>query len=53
MDVAVLTAGYPTASVQDIAAQNPVRLLPVEDKIADDLIAQYPFYTKTVIPGGT
>ena len=53
VDVAVLTAGYPTASVQDIAAQNLVRLLPVEDKIADDLIAQYPFYTKTVIPGGT
>ena len=53
VDVAVLTAGYPTASVQDIAAQNPVRLLPVEDKIADDLIAKYPFYTKTVIPAGT
>ena len=31
VDVAVLTAGYPTASVQDIASQNPVRLLPVED----------------------
>ena len=53
VDVAVLTAGYPTASVQDIASQNPVRLLPVEEKIADDLIAQYPFYTKTVIPAGT
>ena len=53
VDVAVLTAGYPTASVQDIASQNPVRLLPVEDKIADALIAQYPFYTKTVIPAGT
>ncbi|GAA0211946.1 TAXI family TRAP transporter solute-binding subunit [Selenomonas dianae] len=53
VDVAVLTAGYPTASVQDIAAQHPVRLLPVEDEIADALIAQYPFYTKTVIPAGT
>ena len=53
VDVAVLTAGYPTASVQDIAAQNPVRLLPVEGKAADALIAQYPFYTKTVIPAGT
>ena len=53
VDVAVLTAGYPTASVQDIAAQNPVRLLPVEEEIADALIAQYPFYTKTVIPAGT
>ena len=39
--------------MQDIAAQHPVRLLPVEDKVADDLIAQYPFYTKTVIPAGT
>ncbi len=53
VDVAVLTAGYPTASVQDIASQNPVRLLPVDDQIADQLIAQYPFYTKTVIPAGT
>ena len=53
VDVAVLTAGYPTASVQDIAAHNPVRLLPVEEEIADALIAQYPFYTKTVIPAGT
>ena len=53
VDVAVLTAGYPTASVQDIGAQNPIRLLPVEEKVADELIAQYPFYTKTVIPAGT
>ena len=53
VDVAVLTAGYPTASVQDIASQNPVRLLPVEEKVADELIAKYPFYTKTTIPAGT
>ena len=53
VDVAVLTAGYPTASVQDIASQNPVRLLPVEENVADGLIAKYPFYTKTVIPAGT
>ena len=52
VDVAVLTAGYPTASVQDIASQNPVRLLPVEENVADGLIAKYPFYTKTVIPAG-
>ena len=53
VDVAILTAGYPTASVQDIASQNPVRLLPVDDKVADALIAKYPFYTKTVVPAGT
>ncbi len=53
VDAAFLTAGFPTASVQDIASQNAVRLLPVEDAVADKLIAKYPFYTKTVVPKGT
>ncbi len=53
VDAAFLTAGYPTSSVQDIASQNKVRLLPVEDDKADALIAKYPFYTKTVIPAGS
>ena len=53
IDAAFLTAGYPTSAVQDIASQHKVRLLPVEADKADALIAQYPFYTKTVIPAGT
>lgn len=53
VDAAFLTAGYPTASVQDIASQNPVALLPVDDDKAEALISKYPFYTKTTIPAGT
>ena len=53
IDVACLTAGYPTASVQDIASQHKVRLLPVDGDKADALIEKYPFYTKTTIPAGT
>lgn len=53
VDVACLTAGYPTASVQDIASQHKVRLLPVDGDKADALIAKYPFYTKTTVPAGT
>ncbi len=53
VDVACLTAGYPTAAVQDVSSQNKVRLLPVDSAKADELIAKYPFYTKTVIPAGT
>ncbi len=53
VDAAFLTAGYPTAAVQDIASQNPIRVLPVEADKADGLIAKYPFYTKVVIPAGT
>lgn len=53
VDAAFLTAGFPTAAVQDIAAQKKVVLVPVEDAFADKLIEKYPFYTKTVIPANT
>ncbi len=53
VDAAFVTAGFPTAAVQDITSQNKVRLLPIESDKADALIAKYPFYTKTTIPAGT
>ncbi|WP_422446703.1 TAXI family TRAP transporter solute-binding subunit [Thermoanaerobacterium sp. DL9XJH110] len=53
IDAAFLTAGFPTAAVQDIAAQHKIKLIPVDDAFADKLIQQYPFYTKTVIPANT
>ena len=53
VDAAFLTAGFPTAAVQDISSQNKIRLLPVDADKADALIAKYPFYTKTTIPAGT
>ena len=53
VDAAFLTAGYPTAAVQDISTQNAIRILPIAAEKADALIAKYPFYTKAVIPAGT
>ncbi|MDF2502282.1 MAG: alkanesulfonate transporter substrate-binding subunit [Anaerosporomusa subterranea] len=53
VDVAFVTAGHPTAAIQDIAAQNKVALIPVEGDKADALIKKYPFYTKLVIPADT
>ncbi len=53
VDVAFVTAGYPTAAIQDIASQRKIRLIPVDTAQADRLIAKYPFYTKTKIPAGT
>ncbi|RYD05939.1 hypothetical protein N752_06755 [Desulforamulus aquiferis] len=50
IDAAFLTAGFPTAAIQDIAAQHKVVLLPVADDAADKLIEKYPYYTKTTIP---
>ena len=53
VDVAFVTAGFPTASVQDIASQNKVVLVNLDADKADALIAKYPFYTKITIPAGT
>lgn len=53
IDAAFLTAGYPTAAIQDIAAQNAVAMIPIDADKADALVAKYPFYTKSVIPAGT
>ncbi|NLG85931.1 MAG: TAXI family TRAP transporter solute-binding subunit [Firmicutes bacterium] len=53
VDAAFVTAGFPTAAIQDIAAQHDVVLLPVDEDIADKLIEKYPFYTKVIIPKDT
>lgn len=53
VDAAFVTAGFPTAAIQDIATQHKVVLLPVEADKADALIKKYPFYAKVTIPGNT
>ncbi|MDD4600390.1 hypothetical protein SDC9_13667 [bioreactor metagenome] len=49
VDAAFVTAGYPTAAIQDIAFQNKVRLLPFDADKADALIKKYPFYAKQIV----
>lgn len=53
VDAAFVTAGYPTAAIQDIATQNEVFLVPIDADKADNLIKEYPFYTKVLIKSGT
>jgi TRAP transporter TAXI family solute receptor len=53
VDVAVVTAGVPTAAIRDVASQKDVVILPVPNTLAAKLIAKYPFYTKYVIPKDT
>lgn len=53
VDVAFVTAGHPTAAIQDIAVQNKIVLVPIESAKADSLIKKYPFYTKVQIPANT
>jgi len=53
VDVAFVTAGHPTAAIQDIAAQRKIVLLPVDPDKADALIKKYPYYTKLTIAADT
>lgn len=53
VDVAFVTAGAPTAAIQDIAFQNKVRLIPFEADKADALIKKYPFYAKQTVKANT
>lgn len=53
VDVAFVTAGLPTAAIQDISTQNKVVFLPVDVAKADELIKKFPFYTKQMITAKT
>lgn len=53
VDAAFVTAGHPTAAIQDISTQNDVVIVPVAADKAEILIKKYPFYTKVIIPKGT
>ncbi|MDD4843219.1 MAG: TAXI family TRAP transporter solute-binding subunit [Anaerotignum sp.] len=53
IDAAFITAGAPTTAVVDLAISKDINLLTIDDEHAAALMADYPFYTKTIIPGGT
>jgi hypothetical protein len=53
VDAAFITAGHPTAAVQDIASNRELRLLSVPRDVVEQLRAQWPYYTHVSIPAST
>ncbi len=53
IDAAFVTAGIPTAAIQDIAVQRDVVVVPISGDLAQRLAQRYPFYTQVTIPAGT
>ncbi|MGH2403198.1 MAG: TAXI family TRAP transporter solute-binding subunit [bacterium] len=53
VDAAFITAGYPTAAVQDISANRDLKIIPISRDVADLLREQYPYYTSVTIPANT
>lgn len=50
IDAAFLSAGFPTAAIQDIAAQHKVKVLSIDEDKVKELVEKYPYYTKITIP---
>lgn len=50
LDAAFITAGFPTAAVQDIASARDLKILPISRDVVDQLRATYPYYTSVAIP---
>jgi len=53
IDAAFVTAGFPTAAVQDIAASKKIDVISLDDALVSKLMEKYPYYTKIVIPANT
>lgn len=53
LDSFFLVAGAPVAAVTDLAADGLVDLLPIDDKVAAKLQADYPFFGSDMIGPGT
>ncbi|WP_019121514.1 TAXI family TRAP transporter solute-binding subunit [Brevibacillus massiliensis] len=53
LDAAFQTAGTPTAAITELAATKGVKIISIEPDKVDALIAKYPYYVKTIIPGNT
>ncbi|MGD9569346.1 MAG: TAXI family TRAP transporter solute-binding subunit [Sedimentibacter sp.] len=53
IDAFFVTSGIPNASIQDIAAMNPVSLVSLSDAAISSLIEKYPFFVEYTIPANT
>lgn len=52
IDAMVFTAGHPNGLIQEITSNCGAKLIPVEGKEIDKLLAENPYYARTAIPGG-
>jgi hypothetical protein len=53
VDVGLIAAGYPVASLLDLARQIPLRLIPYTPEELSAVFAKIPYFVKVVIPAGT
>lgn len=53
IDAGFVVAGYPTASVMDLATTKDISLLSFDDETMAKLVKEHPYFVPSVVPGGT
>lgn len=53
LDAAFVTAGAPTAAINELAATTGIKILTIEDDKIKAIIDKYKYYSQQVIPAGT
>lgn len=53
IDVAFFNFAYPASAIMDLGATRDIELVPLEEEMVNKLVEKYPYYIKSVIPGGT
>jgi TRAP transporter TAXI family solute receptor len=53
VDVGVISAGYPVASLLDLARTIPIRLIPYSEQELKALMDSHPYFVRVLIPAGT
>jgi hypothetical protein len=53
VDAAFITAGLPTAAVQDLGATHDIKIIPLSEAAIEKLTSEYAFYAPFTIEGGT
>ena len=49
LDGGFVGGGYPIAIYTELATKNDVRIVPVDDKILQKMVAEYPYFYRTVV----
>ena len=52
IDAMVYVVGHPNGSLQEATTTVDARLVPLEGPVIDEIVAEHPYYSKVLIPGG-
>ena len=52
VDAIIYTVGHPNGSIEEATASCDAKVIPVTGPVIDALVAEHPYYSKAIIPGG-